>query len=161
MTIQIGDTLPDGSFTVMGNTEPSAQTVAEIFEGRKVLLFAVPGAFTPTCHKSHMPGYLEHLDEIRAKGVDQVACLAVNDVFVLDHWAKASGVEGRILVLADGSATFVRSLGLELDANAFGLGVRAQRFAMVVDNRVIRELAVEPDPTKVTVTGAEALLQKL
>jgi len=161
MAIETGTALPEGRLWTMGEKGPEARSVADLFAGRKVLLFAVPGAFTPTCHRNHMPGYVEHAAAIRERGVDAVACLATNDVFVLTQWARESGAEGRIEMLSDGNADYVRSLGLALDASELGLGTRAQRFAMIVDDGVVKALAVEPAPTAVGVASATEMLKSL
>ena len=161
MGIQIGQRLPEGSFTAIGDSGPEKRTVADVFGGRTVILFAVPGAFTPTCHKGHMPGFVESVDAFRAKGVDAVACLATNDAFVLDHWADATRAKGRVEMLSDGNADYVRAIGLDLDASGLGLGTRAQRFAMLVVDGEVKHLEVEPNPAAVSVTSAESMLGKL
>lgn len=143
MTIKAGDRIPAGTLKQMTKEGPANVTTDQLFKGRKVVLFSVPGAFTPTCHAKHLPGYVELYDRLKAKGVDTVACLAVNDVFVMDAWGKASGVGDRILMLADGNAEFTRALGLELDATGFGMGIRGKRFAMVVNDGVVTHLNVE------------------
>jgi peroxiredoxin len=143
MTIKVGDRIPAGTLKQMTKEGPANVTTDELFRGRKVVLFSVPGAFTPTCHAKHLPGYVELYDRLKAKGVDTVACLAVNDVFVMDAWGKASGVGDRILMLADGNAEFTRALGLELDATGFGMGIRGKRFAMIVNDGVVTHLNVE------------------
>lgn len=161
MAIEIGEKLPDATFKIM--TPDGAKEIAtdEVFAGKAVVLFAVPGAFTPTCHRNHLPGFIEHLDAIKAKGIDTVAVVSVNDVFVMDAWAKASGGDGKILFLADGSADFARKVGLELDASGFGMGLRSKRYAMVVRDRVVDVLNVEEAPGQATVSGAAAILQAL
>jgi peroxiredoxin len=143
MTINVGDRVPAGTLKQMTKDGPANVTTDQLFAGRKVVLFSVPGAFTPTCHAKHLPGFVEKLDQLKAKGVDTVACLAVNDVFVMDAWGKASGVGDRILMLADGNAEFTKALGLELDASGFGMGTRGKRFAMIVDDGVVKQLNVE------------------
>ena len=117
MAISAGDKLPEGSFTVMNADGPGALSTAELFSGKKVVLFSVPGAFTPTCSREHLPGFVEHADAIKAKGVDTIACLAVNDVFVMDAWGKSAGADGKVTMLADGNADYTRALGLDLDAS--------------------------------------------
>jgi peroxiredoxin (alkyl hydroperoxide reductase subunit C) len=139
---------------------PKEVSTDEIFAGKKVVLFAVPGAFTPTCSARHMPGYLENIDALRAKGIDTIACIAVNDVFVMDAWAKELGIDGQITMLADGSGVFARALGLELDLTARGLGLRSQRYAMVVEDKRVTHLAVEP-PGGFEVSKAESVLAVL
>ena len=146
MTITVGDHLPEASFTVMGPDGPAPKATADIFAGKKVALFAVPGAYTPTCHKNHMPGFVERVDELKAKGIDTIACTAVNDIFVLTAWAKETGATGKIVMLADGAADFAKKLGLDIDLDKFGLGVRSKRYAMLVDNGVVKALNVEDAP---------------
>lgn len=143
MTIKAGDRVPAGTLKQMTKEGPTNVTTDELFRGRKVVLFSVPGAFTPTCHAKHLPGYVELYDRLKAKGVDTVACLAVNDVFVMDAWGKASNVGERILMLADGNAEFTKALGLELDASGFGMGIRGKRFALVANDGVVTHLNVE------------------
>ena len=157
MTIKIGDTLPDAKFTVMTNEGPKPVTTADIFKGKKIAFFAVPGAYTPTCHKSHMPGFVGRVDEIKAKGVDAVVCTAVNDVFVLHQWAKDTGADSTITMLADGSADFAKLVGLEIDLTKAGLGVRSKRYAMLVDNSVVKVLNVEESPPGHGVSSAETM----
>lgn len=143
MTINVGDRIPSATLKQMTKDGPANVTTDQLFAGKKVVLFSVPGAFTPTCHAKHLPGYVEKYDALKAKGVDTVACLAVNDVFVMDAWAKASGVGERIVMLADGNAEFTKALGLELDASGFGMGTRGKRFALVVQDGVVKHLNVE------------------
>lgn len=161
MTIEVGQELPPATFRVMTPDGPAAKTTDDIFKGRKVVLVAVPGAFTPTCDRNHLPGYVAHYDEIRAKGIDAIAVTAVNDVFVLKAWAKSTGAEGKIEMLADGNAEFARALGLAFDGSGFGLGTRSQRYSMVVENGVVKSLNVEDTPSKADVSGAENLLKQL
>lgn len=143
MTINVGDRVPSGTLKQMTKDGPANVTTDQLFAGKTVVLFSVPGAFTPTCHAKHLPGFVEKYDQFRAKGVDTVACLAVNDVFVMDAWGKASGVGEKIAMLADGNAEFTKALGLELDASGFGMGTRGKRFAMVVKDGVVKHLNVE------------------
>ena len=143
MTIKVGDRMPAGTFTRMTGDGPKPITSDELFKGKKVVLFSVPGAFTPTCHARHLPGYVSDAAKFRAKGVDTVACIAVNDVFVMDAWGKASGVGDAVLMLADGNGDYTKALGLELDATGFGMGVRGKRFAVVVTDGVVSHLNVE------------------
>jgi glutaredoxin/glutathione-dependent peroxiredoxin len=161
MAIKVGDRLPNATFTVMTAEGPKPHTTDDIFKGKKVVLFAVPGAFTPTCHKDHLPGFLKNADAIKAKGVDKIAVTGVNDVFVMDAWKKASGAEGKIEFLADGSADFAKALGLTADLVARGLGVRSQRYAMLVEDGVVKKLNVEDAPGKAQISSAEALLQQM
>ncbi len=158
--IKAGDRIPEGTFTRMTPTGPAPVTTQEVFGGKKVVFFAVPGAFTPTCSKQHLPGYVSNAEAIKSKGVDTIACLAVNDVFVMDAWGKAQGVGDRVLLLADGNAEFVKKLGLELDAAKFGMGTRSKRFSMVVEDGVVKELNVEA-PGEFKVSSAEATVCQL
>src|SRR5918994_1041478 len=155
MTISVGDPLPDASFTTMTAEGPQKLTTADLFDRQKVVLFAVPGAFTPTCHLKHLPGFIERADEIKAKGVDRIACVAVNDVFVLDAWSKQCGAAGKVLFLADGSGDFTRAIGMELDLTERGLGRRSKRYAMIVDDRKVTTLNVEAQPGQGEGMGAE------
>jgi peroxiredoxin len=161
MTIKVGDRLPDTKFTVMTSEGPQTRTTDDIFKGRRVVLFGVPGAFTPTCDRNHLPGFVNKSDEILGKGIDEIAVTGVNDVFVMDAWAKHSGAQGKITFLADGAAQFARAIGLSLDLNERGLGMRSQRYAMLVDDGVVRKLNIEEAPGKAEVSGADALLKAL
>ena len=158
MTIQVGDKIPEGMFTVMGAEGPTGLSTADLFAGRKVVLFAVPGAFTPTCSAAHLPGFVVHVDEIKAKGVDTVACMSVNDVFVMHAWGQSANAE-HIQMLADGNGTFTEALGLVLDGSGFGMGARSKRFAMVVDDGVVTLLNV--DEAALEGSSAEAILAAL
>jgi peroxiredoxin len=146
MPIKVGDKLPDTTFMTMGPDGPKPVTTADVFAAKKVALFAVPGAYTGVCHKQHMPGFVARIDELKRKGFDTVACTSVNDVFVQTRWAQDSGAEGKILMLADGSAEFARKIGLDIDMTARGMGVRSKRYAMAVDNGVVKILNVEDVP---------------
>ena len=157
MTIKVGDTIPSGKFTVMGADGPTARTTDDVFKGKKVALYAVPGAYTPTCHKNHMPGFVDRVDVLKAKGVDTIACTAVNDVFVLDNWSKDTGAAGKIEMLADGSGDFAKALGLDIDLSAFGLGIRSKRYAMMVEDGVVKILNVEDSPPVAEKSSAENL----
>jgi len=157
MTLKVGDTLPEATFTVMTAEGPKPMTTTQVFKGRKIALFAVPGAYTPTCHKSHMPGFVDRVAEIKAKGVDDVVCTAVNDVFVFNAWSKDTGADGKITMLADGSAEFAKATGLEIDLTAYGLGVRSKRYAMLVDDGVVKVLNVEDAPPAHGVSSAETM----
>ncbi len=159
MTINVGDTLPEGSFAVMDDGVKNVST-KEVFEGKKVVLFAVPGAFTPTCSAQHLPGYLHSYDDLRAKGVNTIACLSVNDVFVMNAWAKDQNADDKVLMLADGNGDYTKALGLELDASGFGMGLRSQRFALIADNGVVTALHIE-DAGEFRVSSAEAILAAL
>jgi peroxiredoxin (alkyl hydroperoxide reductase subunit C) len=158
--IKPGDALPSMKLMTATADGPREISTDDLFGGKKVVLFAVPGAFTPTCSAKHLPGFVEHAAALKAKGVDSIVCLAVNDVFVLDAWAKAGGVGPEIVMLADGSAQFTKALGLELDLVARGLGIRSQRFALVAENQKVTYLAVEK-PGDFDVSRAEAVLAVL
>ncbi len=157
MAIKVGDRVPDAKFTVMGKDGPTAKTVSDVFSGRTVALFAVPGAYTPTCHNNHMPGFVTRLDELKGKGVDAVACTAVNDIFVFTNWAKDSGAQGKIEMLADGSGDFARAIGMDIDLSGFGLGVRSKRYAMLVKDGVVSVLNVEDSPPVAEKSSAATL----
>ncbi len=160
MTIKVGDKMPDGKFTRMTKDGPGAMTTAELFGGKTVVLFSVPGAFTPTCDAKHLPGFVELADDFKKKGVDTLACTAVNDVFVINAWGKSGGVGDKILMLADGNGEYVKALGLELDATGYGMGVRGQRFAIVVKNGVAAVVNVE-GPGEFKVSAAEFVLKQI
>jgi peroxiredoxin len=160
MTIKSGDRMPEGKFKTMGEKGPQDLTTAELFDGKRVVLFSVPGAFTPTCSAKHLPGYVELADKLRAKGVDTIACMAVNDVFVMNAWGKASNVAGKVLMLADGNGEYARALGLEMDGRGFGMGMRGQRFAIVVDKGVAKQVDIEA-PGQFKVSAAEAVLAQI
>lgn len=161
MTIKIGDRLPETIFTTPSADGPKPVTTAEYFGGRTVVFFAVPGAFTPTCHANHLPGYVQHGDAIKAKGVDSIAVTGVNDVFVMKAWAEASKATGKIDFLADGSAAFAKAIGMDLDLTERGLGIRSKRYSMLVKDGVVKEFAIEETPGTAAVSGAEAMLAKL
>ncbi len=160
MTIKLGDRMPEGSFGIMTKDGPGSISSSELFKGKKVVLFAVPGAFTPTCSMNHLPGYVERAAELRARGVDTVACMSVNDAFVMDAWGKDRRVGDKVLMLADGNGAYTRALGLELDATGFGMGKRSQRFAVVVEDGTVKKLFVEA-PREFKVSAAENVLNNL
>jgi peroxiredoxin len=160
MTIKVGDRIPSATLKQMTKEGPANLTTDELFKGKTVVLFSVPGAFTPTCHAKHLPGFVHNLDKIKAKGVDTVACLAVNDVFVMAAWGKASDAGDKILMLADGNADFTKALGLELDASGFGMGTRGKRFALVAKDGVVTQLNVE-SAGEFRVSAAEYVLGQL
>jgi glutaredoxin/glutathione-dependent peroxiredoxin len=160
MTIKEGDKIPEATLMTMTETGPKPMTTKELFDGKKVALFSVPGAFTPTCSAMHLPGFVENADKIKAKGVDTIACIAVNDAFVMDAWGKDRQVGNKVLMLGDGNADFTKKLGLELDASGFGLGTRGQRFSMLVDNGVVKNLNVE-EGGAFEKSKAEVILQQL
>jgi len=152
--------MPSGVFGVMTDAGPGAVSTEDLFDGKKVVLFSVPGAFTPTCSMNHVPGFVDHADEILAKGVDTIACMAVNDIFVMDAWGKDRSVGDKISMLADGEGEYASALGLEMDATGFGMGMRGQRFAIIVDDGVATHVAVE-EPGKFEVSSAESVLANL
>ena len=160
MTIKAGDKMPAGKFKTMGANGPQDLSTAQLFDGKRVVLFSVPGAFTPTCDAKHLPGYVGLAAQLKAKGVDTVACMAVNDVFVMSAWGKSASVGDKVLMLADGNGDYARALGLELDATGFGMGKRGQRFAIVVDNGVATRVNVE-GPGEFKVSAAEFVLGQL
>jgi glutaredoxin/glutathione-dependent peroxiredoxin len=160
MTIKAGERMPAGTFKRMTKDGPANLTTEELFKGKLVVLFSVPGAFTPTCDAKHLPGFVQLADQIRAKGVDTIACMAVNDVFVMNAWGKSSGVGDRILMLADGNGEYARALGLELDAKGYGMGTRGQRFAIIVRDGVAQRVEVEA-PGQFKVSSAESVLAQL
>lgn len=159
MTIKVGDHIPTATLMQMKDG-PKPVSTDDLFKGRKVALFALPGAFTPTCSAQHVPSYLANYDALKANGIDEIWCLSVNDAFVMGAWARDQKAAGKVRMLADGSADFTRKLGLELDLTARGMGVRMQRFSMVVDNGVVKQINVEA-PGKFEVSGAEAMLKQL
>jgi peroxiredoxin len=161
MPIAVGDRLPDATFKVRTAEGLKDVTTGELTAGKKVVLFAVPGAFTPTCHAKHLPSYVEHYDALKAKGVDTIACVAVNDAFVLDAWAKQGEADGKVTMLADGNATFTRAIGMDFDGSGFGLGTRSKRYAMLVDDGVVKVLNVEEAPGVMEVSGADRILAAL
>lgn len=160
MAIAAGDRMPSGTFGVMTENGPGALTTDQLFAGKKVVLVSVPGAFTPTCSMNHLPGFVDNADDIYSKGVDTIACMAVNDVFVMDAWGKDRGVGDKVVMLADGNGDYARALGLELDASGFGMGQRGQRFAIIVDDGVATHVAVEA-PGEFEVSKAESIIARL
>lgn len=160
MTIKAGERMPSGTLKTMTAEGPKDVAADEVFKGKKVVLFSVPGAFTPTCSAKHLPGFIELASQIKAKGVDTIACMAVNDAWVMGAWGKAANVEGKILMLADGNGDYSRALGLETDLRGAGLGMRGQRFALIVDNGVVKNVFVEA-PKEFKVSSAEHVLSQL
>ena len=161
MSISVGDKLPEATFLTMTAEGPTQMSTADVFDGRKVVLFAVPGAFTPTCHMTHLPGFVTHAQELKSKGVDTIACVAVNDVFVMNAWSEQTGAKDIIIFLADGSADFTKSIGMELDASGVGLGLRSQRYAMLVDDGVVKVMNVEEVASSAEASSAEKILAAL
>jgi peroxiredoxin len=160
MTITAGDKMPSGVFGIMTDAGPGAISTDDLFSGKKVVLVSVPGAFTPTCSMNHLPGYVDQAAALKDKDIDTIACMAVNDVFVMDAWGKDRGVGDDVMMLADGNGEYAAALGLELDASKFGMGKRGQRFAIVVDDGVATHVAVEA-PGQLEVSKAEAILKAL
>ncbi len=160
MTIKVGDKMPEGTLMTMTESGPQKIAAADYFKGKKVALFALPGAFTPTCSAKHLPGFVQHAEELQKKGVDKIACLSVNDAFVMGAWGQAQQVDGKVDMLADGSAAYTRLLGLTMDASKFGMGERSQRYSMLVEDGVVKVLNVEK-PGAFEVSSAEALLRQL
>jgi len=157
MTISVGDKMPAGNLATMTAEGPGSISADELFSGKKVVLFSVPGAFTPTCSQKHLPGYVQKAGELQANGVDTIACMAVNDVFVMDAWGRDQGAGDAVLMLADGNADYTKALGLELDASGFGMGTRGQRFSIVVNDGVVEQLNVEA-PGEFNVSSCEYAL---
>ncbi len=160
MTIQVGDKLPEATFTVMGPDGPGPMSTEQLTKGKTVALFAVPGAFTPTCSAKHLPGFKQKAQELKTKGVDTIACVSVNDVFVMNAWGKDQGVGEDVVMLADGNGAFTKAVGLELDGSRFGMGPRSQRYSMIVKDGVVKELNVEQGG-EFRVSSAEYMLEQL
>lgn len=160
MTIEVGDKMPAGQFTRMGANGPEPLSTDELFSGKKVVLFSVPGAFTPTCSAKHLPSYVDNAAALKAKGVDTIACMAVNDVFVMSAWGNAANVGDSVLMLADGNGDYARALGLTLDASGFGMGTRSKRFSVIVDDGIVTHLNVEP-PGEFGISSGDAALEQL
>jgi peroxiredoxin len=160
MTIKVGDKMPSGTLTLVTKDGPQKVSTDEYFQGKKVVLFSVPGAFTPTCDAKHLPGFVEQAAQLKAKGVDKLACLAVNDAFVMKAWGKAQNTDGKVDMLADGNAEYTKALGLDFDASGFGMGTRGQRFALVIDKGVVKNVNVEAKG-EFKVSSAEYVLGQL
>jgi peroxiredoxin len=160
MAIQVGDRIPSAKLRIMTADGPQEISTDEIFKGKKVVMFALPGAFTPTCSAKHLPGFVQKSDDLRKKGIDTIACLSVNDAFVMGAWGKDQKVGDKVMMLADGNGELTRALGLENDASGYGMGTRSKRYAMVVDNGVVKALNVEK-PGTFEVSSAEAVLKGL
>ena len=161
MSIKVGDRLPETKFRVMTPEGPGWKSTGDIFKGKKVVLFGVPGAFTSTCNNMHLPGFVQNLDAIKAKGVDKVAVTAVNDMFVMEAWKRATGADGKIEFLADGNGEFAKAIDLTFDGSVAGLGLRSKRYSMLVDDGIVKRLNIEEAPGKVEISGADALLKQL
>ena len=160
MTIKVGDKVPAAKLQIKTKDGVQTKTTDELFGGKKVVLFALPGAFTPTCSAKHLPGFVNNFQAIKAKGVDAIACLSVNDAFVMDAWGKDQNVEDKVMMLADGNGDFTKAVGLTMDGTGYGMGVRSQRYAMVIDNGVVKTLNVEA-PGAFEVSSAESVLKAL
>ena len=160
MAIKVGDRLPASTFRVMTPDGPAPKTTDDIFKGRKMVLFAVPGAFTPTCHKNHLAGFLRNADAIKAKGIEEIVVTGINDVFVMDAWKKATGAD-KIDFLADGNGEFAKAVDLSFDGSGNGLGTRSKRYSMLVEDGVVKKLNIEEAPGKVEVSGGDTLLKQL
>jgi len=161
MTINVGDRIPSVTLKQLTSEGVKEFTTDEIFRGKRVVLIAVPGAFTPACSQRHLPGYVDKATDIKAKGIDEIACVAVNDAFVMGAWGRDQKAEGKVRMLADGSGDLTRALGLELDLSKGGLGVRSKRYSMLVDDGVVKSLNVEQQPGQVDLSGVEAMLKAL
>ena len=160
MTIKVGDKIPSATFTQMKDGKPTPVTSDELFSGKTVALFALPGAFTPTCSAKHVPGYVQNHDALKAKGVDAIVCISVNDAFVMGAWGKDQKADGKVMMLGDGNGEFTQAMGLTMDGSKFGLGTRSQRYAMIVEGGVIKDLFVEK-PCAFEVSAAENVLKHL
>jgi len=160
MSIENGQSIPEATLMRMGAEGPEPVKTSEYFAGRKVALFSVPGAFTPTCSAKHLPGFVDHASDIQSKGVDAIACMSVNDVFVMDAWGKSANADGKVEMLADGNGDFAKALGLEMDASGFGMGQRAQRFSMIVDDGTVTQVNVE-GPGEFKVSSADYMMDQL
>jgi len=161
MPIKVGDKLPSATFRVMTAEGPKPKTTDDIFKGKKVALFAVPGAFTPTCTNLHMPSFLNNAAAFKSKGVDTIAVTGVNDVFVMEAWKKSTGADGKVEFLADGNADFAKAIDMTLDASGNGLGIRSKRYSMLVENGVVKKLNIEDAPGKCDISGGQALLGQI
>ncbi|SDQ79954.1 peroxiredoxin [Pseudovibrio sp. Tun.PSC04-5.I4] len=161
MVIKVGDKLPAATFKTNSTDGPVDLSTNDLFAGKTVVLFAVPGAFTPTCHLNHLPGFIDNADAINAKGVDTIAVVSVNDAFVMAAWSRDTRADNKILFLADGSADFTKAIGLELDASAFGMGIRSKRYSMIVKDGVLSSLNIEEAPGEATISSAENILSQL
>jgi glutaredoxin/glutathione-dependent peroxiredoxin len=160
MPIKVGDKMPAGTLTLATKDGPQKVSADEFFAGKKVALFSVPGAFTPTCDAKHLPGFVEKADDLKAKGIETIVCMSVNDAFVMKAWGKAQNVEGKVQMIADGNAEYTKALGLEMDASGFGMGTRGQRFSLLIDNGIVKQVNVEAKG-EFKVSSAEYLLAQL
>ena len=161
MTIKTGDTLPSIPLKRLGREGMESFDLAEHISGKKVIIFAVPGAFTPTCAQKHLPGYVAHADDIKSKGIDEIICVAVNDPFVMKHWGETANTEGRVTMIPDGNGDLTKALGLEMDGSGFGLGIRSKRYIMICNNGIVEDLQIEENPGEVELSGADICMTKL
>jgi peroxiredoxin len=161
MTIKVGDRIPDATLMKMTDQGPQPVKTSDFFKGRKVVLFALPGAFTPTCSNKHLPGFIQNAEQIKGKKVDEIACLSVNDAFVMGAWGKAQGADGKVTMLGDGNAELTKKLGLEMDGSGFGMGMRSKRYSMLVEDGVVKSLNEETAPGEAKASGAEHMLSLL
>ncbi|WP_439816705.1 peroxiredoxin [Zavarzinia sp. CC-PAN008] len=161
MTIKVGDQVPEATLMQMTDKGPAPVPTADLFKGKKVVIFGLPGAFTPTCSAKHVPGFVNNHEALAAKGIDAIACVSVNDAFVMGAWGKDQGAGEKVMMLGDGNATFTKALGLEMDASGFGMGTRSKRYSMLVEDGKVTQLNIEPNPGAADVSGAEALLKSL
>lgn len=161
MAISVGDKLPNATLTIMTDDGPTPFELSTLTAGKKIIIFGVPGAFTPTCHGNHLPGFLDNLDAFKAKGIDDIAVVSVNDVFVIDQWATATGGAGKMHYLSDGAFAYTKSIGMDIDLSDFGMGVRSKRYSMVVEDGTVTMLNVEDIPKSAEKSGAAAMLEAL
>ncbi|HMM13255.1 MAG TPA: peroxiredoxin [Parvibaculum sp.] len=161
MAINVGDRIPDATLMKLGDKGPVPVKASDFFKGRKVVVFALPGAFTPTCSNQHLPGFIQKSGDIKAKGVDEIACISVNDAFVMGAWGKQQGAEGKVTMLGDGNGEFTKKLGLDFDGSGFGMGTRSLRYSMLVDDGVVKSLNKEANPGEAKISGAENMLSQL
>ncbi|MEQ9144119.1 MAG: peroxiredoxin [Parvibaculaceae bacterium] len=161
MTIKVGDKLPEATLMHMTDKGPTPVKTSELFAGKKVVLFALPGAFTPTCSNQHLPGFIQKAGELQSKGVDLIACLSVNDAFVMDAWGKSQGADDKVIMLGDGNGDFTKAVGLDFDGSGFGMGTRSLRYSMLIEDGVVKELNKEENPGEAKVSGAEHMLSQL
>lgn len=161
MAIAVGDKIPEATLMQLTDKGPAPVKTSELFGGKKVVVFALPGAFTPTCSNQHLPGFIEKAGDIKAKGVDAIACLSVNDAFVMGAWGKQQGAGDNVMMLGDGNGELTKKLGLDFDGSGFGMGTRSQRYSMLVEDGVVKQLNVEPNPGEAKVSGADTILGQL
>jgi peroxiredoxin len=161
MSVNVGDRIPDVTMMKMTDKGPAPVKTGDYFKGRKVVVFALPGAFTPTCSNQHLPGFIQKSADFMAKGVDEIACVSVNDAFVMGAWGKAQGADGKVTMLGDGNGDFTKALGLDFDGSGFGMGRRSLRYSMLVDDGVVKSLNKEPNPGEAKVSGADTILGQL